>query len=86
MKNKFLVLVVCMLAIFCFFPFAKASASQIEISSKSALLVSADSGEILYQHNADEKRPIASMVKIMTLLLCFDSIADEKFLLTIWSQ
>lgn len=78
MKNKFLVFVVCMLAIFCFFPFAKASASQIEILSKSALLMSADSGEILYQHNADEKRPIASMVKIMTLLLCFDNILDKK--------
>ena len=78
MKNKFLVFVVCVLAIFCFFPFAKASASQIEILSKSALLMSADSGEILYQYNADEKRPIASMVKIMTLLLCFDSIADKK--------
>lgn len=78
MKNKFLVLVVLAVTIFSCLTCGSASASEMKMESKSALLMSADTGEILYQQNAQEKRPIASMVKIMTLLLCFDNIEQGK--------
>lgn len=44
----------------------------------SAILVEAHSGEVLFQRNADEKRPIASMVKIMTMINIFEAIDEGK--------
>ena len=41
------------------------------ISAKSAVLICADTGEIIYSRNAEERLPMASTTKIMTaLLLC----------------
>ncbi len=44
-----------------------------EVSAKSAVLISADTGEIVYSVNCDEKLPMASTTKIMTTLLCLES-------------
>lgn len=44
-----------------------------EISAKAAAVISADTGEVLYAHNAAEKLPMASTTKIMTTLLCLES-------------
>ena len=79
MKKRLLLSVACLLAVFAFCGQTKAYAVELEIKSKEAVLVSADSGEVLFEHNADEKRPIASMVKIMTLLLCFENADSGKF-------
>lgn len=54
-----------------------ASASSLNIASKEAVLMS-QTGEILFEHNATEKRPIASMTKIMTLICTYDAIRDGK--------
>ena len=43
-------------------------------SSFSCVLCDADTGTIIYQKNPTEKRPIASMTKIMTLLVIYDAI------------
>lgn len=45
-----------------------------DFKSKEAYLIDKDSKTVIFEHNATEKRPIASMCKIMTLLLCFDEI------------
>lgn len=37
-----------------------------------------DTGTVLSEKNADEKRPIASMVKIMTLLLSWEAVDSGK--------
>ncbi len=47
--------------------------------SKSAYLIDFHSGSVIYKKNEDERRPIASMCKIMTLLLCFESLDNEVF-------
>lgn len=39
------------------------------LSAKSAVAIHADTGEILYAHNAEQKLPMASTTKIMTALL-----------------
>lgn len=44
-----------------------------EISAKAAVVISADTGEVIYAHNAAEKLPMASTTKIMTTLLCLES-------------
>ncbi|MDR3185799.1 MAG: D-alanyl-D-alanine carboxypeptidase [Christensenellaceae bacterium] len=43
-------------------------------TAKSAYLIDYESGNVLYERDADRKLPIASMVKIMTLVLAFESI------------
>lgn len=53
------------------------NAKNMKLTSKSAVLMNCD-GEVLFEHNKDERRPIASMVKIMTLLLCFENIDAHK--------
>lgn len=78
MKKRFLFLFACLLAVFAFTGQVKISAAEIDIKSKEAVLMSADTGEVLFAFNADERRPIASMVKIMTLLLCFESADQGK--------
>ncbi len=50
--------------------FVRADAPTIE--SKSAILINADSGQILYDHNAYEPLPPASTTKIMTALLLLE--------------
>ena len=47
----------------------KVLAEEIEISSPSAILIDAESGQILYEKNAYEQRYPASITKIMTTYL-----------------
>lgn len=48
-------------------------AAEPEISAKAAVLISADTGEIIYERNSSQKLPMASTTKIMTALLCLES-------------
>lgn len=43
------------------------------VSAKAVVLISADTGEIIYSLNAGTKLPMASTTKIMTTLLCIES-------------
>lgn len=52
---------------------AEASANAPEISAKAAVLISADTGEVIYAHRSGEKLPMASTTKIMTVLLTLES-------------
>ena len=51
-----------------------ASASSLEIPAKSAILIEQTTGKILYEMNADEKMPPASITKIMTMLLVMEAL------------
>lgn len=46
--------------------------------TKSAILMEADTGTILYKKNADKQLPPASMTKIMTMLLIMDALKKGK--------
>lgn len=48
----------------------------LELSAESAVIMEASRGQVLLEKNADEKRPPASVTKVMTLLLIFDALAD----------
>ncbi len=52
------------------------TASSLEIGGKSAVLMDITSGTVLYEKNAHEKLPIASVTKVMTLLLVMEAL-DE---------
>lgn len=49
------------------------AAEKPDISAKAAVLISADTGEVIYSVNSGEKLPMASTTKIMTTLLCLES-------------
>lgn len=48
------------------------------ITSKAAILMEAETGTIIYEKNADEPLVPASITKIMTLLLIFESLKSGK--------
>ena len=49
-----------------------------EIDCKSAILIEASTGRVLYEKNADEPLPPASVTKVMTLLLVVEAIEEGK--------
>ena len=53
------------------------SANSLEISAKSAVLMDAETGTVLYVKNGAEALPPASVTKIMTLLLVAEALEDE---------
>ncbi len=52
--------------------------TPISVNCKSALLVEASSGQVIFEKNADEKRPVASVVKMMTILMCIEAIENGR--------
>lgn len=45
------------------------TADELSLTSKSAILMEASTGKIIYEHNPDEILRPASITKIMTLIL-----------------
>lgn len=61
--------------------------SSVDITSKSACLVDFDSGDVLYEKDATTHLPVASMVKMMTILLTLEeyekgNLNDETMIST----
>lgn len=58
------------------------SSTQTDVSlnlasnAKSAIMLEASTGKIIYEKNSEEKLPMASMTKMMTLLLIMENIED----------
>lgn len=52
--------------------------SKLAANAKSAILLEQDTGEILFDKNAKEPLPPASMTKIMTLLLIMEALDEGK--------
>ena len=50
----------------------------VETTAKSAILMEAQTGEVLLEKEMDEKLPIASVTKIMTMLLIMEEIASGR--------
>ena len=64
----------------------QASAPMIEnvplqINAKSALLMCANTGQFIFEMDAHTKRPIASVTKIMTMLLVMEALDQKKITL-----
>lgn len=74
------VAVICMAALVCPTVMADnaAQALSVEVPAPSAILIDGISGEVLFEKNADEQMPPASVTKIMTLLLTIEAIDTGK--------
>ncbi len=53
---------------------ATTAAGALDPNCSAAILIEKETGKVLFEKNADEKLPIASVTKIMTLLLVMESI------------
>ncbi|QJA09112.1 D-alanyl-D-alanine carboxypeptidase [Romboutsia sp. CE17] len=52
--------------------------SNLNISSKSVILMDVGSGQVLYEKNSHEKLPPASVTKVMTMLLICEALDSGK--------
>ena len=59
-------------------PVTASALTEESISAPSAILMEASTGKILFEKNAHEQRPCASVTKVMTLLLVFEAIESGK--------
>ncbi len=94
MKKLFsIILIIATASIFIISPFAKSGINNeaetslltntdLKINAKSALLMEANTGKILFSQNENEPLSPASVTKVMTLLLVVEAIKDEKISLT----
>jgi serine-type D-Ala-D-Ala carboxypeptidase (penicillin-binding protein 5/6) len=64
-------------ALMMLFPWSVSVRAAPSVSAKSAVLVCADNGRVLYEKNSHEKLPIASTTKIMTALLTLEAAAHS---------
>ena len=58
--------------------FTPATTADFDVPCAAAILVDEDSGTVLYEKNTDARRPIASITKVMTLLLTFEALEAGK--------
>lgn len=83
MKRRVVILIVVLLFIWNALPCAAldvnpATDRDFDVPCQAAILIDEDSGTVLYEKNADESRPIASITKVMTLLLTFEALESGK--------
>lgn len=78
-KSKFLLLVLIILITASLLPLQALALEEPEVLSQSVLLMDADSGEVLFEQNADQTMHPASTTKIMTVLLAIEAIEQGQF-------
>ncbi|MCC8081629.1 MAG: D-alanyl-D-alanine carboxypeptidase [Lachnospiraceae bacterium] len=76
--KKIFSLVFCLLFLFIHPLAVSAAESEPETSAPSVLLMDADTGTILFAKDETTERPLASVTKVMTLLLIFDAIDAQQ--------
>jgi len=56
---------------------ALATVQFTDLEAPSAILAEAGTGQILFEHNMNERRPVDSLAKIMTLLIAVTAVEDK---------
>lgn len=81
MKRRFLSVILCGIMVFwSLVPTGSAAEyPDLGLDCVSAILVEAETGRVLYEKNADEALPPASVTKVMTLLLVMEAIERGVF-------
>lgn len=84
LKKSYACLLVLTVLFFFMMPAAFAEEKQAQKtvdltpSARSAILLDADSGTVIYDKNSDEKLPPASITKVMTMLLAMEALDQKK--------
>ncbi len=87
-KLKAITAVILVICVLCASAYAE-PAAQVDtnvsaqlITAKSGILMEQSTGEVLYEQNPDERLPIASVTKTMTMLLIMEALENGKISLT----
>lgn len=70
--------IIGMCLIFCLLTGGAVYGEEMNLSAKSAILAERTSGQILYEQNSHERLPMASVTKIMTMLLGIEAVDSGK--------
>ena len=76
MKLIVSVIISCLLLGECVY--AAPQKEEAKIEAVSGIVMEASTGKMIYEKNADEKLPPASVTKVMTMLLIFDAIESGE--------
>ena len=79
---SFFVAIVIVVTWFSFKTFALPTVEDTKYDCRSAILIEASTQKVLYEQNADEALPPASVTKIMTLLIVMEAIEEGKISLS----
>ncbi len=58
---------------------AETAGEVLSLNAPSCILMDENTGKVLFEKNPDERRPCASITKVMTLILTFEAIEEGKF-------
>lgn len=87
MKLKVILSTIIISLIFLFYPLTifanEETGEEFDVSAPSAILIDIKSGKILFEKNPSEVRYTASLMKMMNLLIAFDTIKDFNSKVTI---
>ncbi len=73
--------IICFLLCAFMLPSAAFAEKIVDTDAKSVILTEATTGEVLYEENPDEQLPIASVTKIMTMLLIAEAVDSGRITL-----
>ena len=59
----------------------KGPKAAFQVAAKGAVLIDAETGEVLFQQDSHKELPLASVTKVMTMLLVMDAVDDGKITL-----
>ncbi len=77
--KKIYVITGTLLLLLCILSTSAILAQEFELGIEAAILIDAETGQVLYEKNADEKLPPASITKIMALLIAMEQIEKGEF-------
>jgi len=71
-------IIILSLLVFVFGFVTVTGAQDFQIDAQSAILIDAETGQVLYEQNPDEELPPASLTKIMSLLVTMEAIENGE--------
>lgn len=78
MKKKMFCLLLCLVLMFSCLPAVSAETAPITPDCKSAVLIEAHTGQVIWAFNENERLPEASITKVMTMLLVFEALDSGR--------
>lgn len=78
MYKRIIAQIFILLLIFALLPINVMAENDFDINAKSAILIDAKSGQVIYEKNSHEKLPPASVTKVMTMLLTMEALENNQ--------
>ncbi|OZI10601.1 D-alanyl-D-alanine carboxypeptidase [Bacillaceae bacterium SAS-127] len=76
--RRWVAILVCITFMMLMLPQPSLAKTPVDLNAKAAILVDAKTGKILYEKNAEQSLPVASMSKMMTQYVVLNQIKEKK--------